>query len=77
MGADVRIEGMNAIVNGVRRLHGAKVQAADLRGGAALAIAGLSAEGKTTLGGVEHIERGYVAIDKALTELGAKVAWEP
>ncbi len=77
MGADVRIEGTNAIVNGVRRLHGAKVQAADLRGGAALAIAGLSAEGKTTLSGVEHIERGYVAIDKALTELGARVTWEP
>lgn len=75
MGADVRIEGMNAIVHGVRRLHGAEVQAADLRGGAGLVIAGLSAEGKTLLTGAEHICRGYVKIDEAFRQLGARVEW--
>lgn len=75
MGADVRIEGMNAIVHGVRRLHGAEVQAADLRGGAGLVIAGLSAEGRTFLTGAEHICRGYVKIDEAFRQLGARVEW--
>ncbi len=71
MGADIRVENMNAVVRGVSGLHGAKVEALDLRGGAALAIAGLSARGKTSLGGLSHIERGYENLTENLRALGA------
>ncbi len=73
MGANIRIEGHTAIINGVPRLTGASVEAPDLRAGAALLIAGLIAEGKTVIYGVEHIERGYENLEEKLTQLGAKI----
>lgn len=72
MGADIQVEGMNAIVRG-RDIHAAKVQAADLRGGAALVIAGLSAEGVTEVGNIEYINRGYENIAEAFKRLGGDI----
>jgi len=73
MGADIRIEGRVAVVCGVPELHGAKVTAADLRGGAALVIAALGAEGQTEMEGVRHVERGYDSFDAVLRRIGAKI----
>lgn len=73
MGALVSVKGRTAIVNGVKRLHGAHVCAKDLRGGAGLVIAGLCAEGKTVVADIAHIERGYLDFDKKLKALGAKI----
>lgn len=73
MGADVAVNGKNATVTGVLRLNGANVTAHDLRGGAALVLAGLNAEGKTVVNDIRHIERGYLDLDKKLTALGADV----
>lgn len=73
MGADITIEDNHAIINGVKKLHGCKVTATDLRGGASLAIAGLMAEGETTIEGIEHIERGYANFFQALSSLGADI----
>lgn len=71
MGADIRIEQCTAVVRGVSGLHGASVEASDLRGGAALAIAALSARGRTDIGGVSYIERGYENLAGKLRMLGA------
>ena len=73
MGADIMINGKTAIVTGVRTLKGADVCANDLRAGAALVIAGLSAEGVTKIGNVHFIERGYEDMLGKLTALGAKI----
>ncbi|MGB9780003.1 UDP-N-acetylglucosamine 1-carboxyvinyltransferase [Caldanaerobacter sp.] len=73
MGADIKVEGRVAVVKGVEKLMGAKVVAKDLRGGAALIIAGLGAEGTTVVEGAEHIDRGYENIEKALRGLGADI----
>lgn len=73
MGADIIAEGKVAVVNGVPTLYGANVEASDLRGGAALAVAALSAEGRTTLGGVKYIDRGYENIEDVLSAAGASV----
>lgn len=74
MGADVKVEGRSAIINGDNtKLQGSKVQATDLRAGAALVIAGLMAEGITEITGLEHIERGYELLEEKLVGLGAKV----
>ena len=73
MGADIRVEGRVAVVYGVPRLHGAKVQAADLRGGAALVVAALGAEGRTAVSGVHHLDRGYQSLEGDLTALGASI----
>ncbi len=73
MGAKITTEGRTAIVKGVKKLHGAKVDAKDLRGGAALITAGLTAEGETTVYDVQHIDRGYELIDRKLQSLGAKI----
>ena len=73
MGADIRVEGRVAVVCGVSRLHGARLQAADLRGGAALAVAALGAEGRSTLTGLEHVDRGYQSLEGDLCCLGAEV----
>ena len=59
MGADIRTEGHHAVVRGVRRLSGAPVRAPDLRAGAALVLAGMTAEGETVVSDAEHIDRGY------------------
>ena len=73
MGADIRAEGKYAIVEGVPRLYGAAVEAADLRGAAALVAAGLCAEGKTEISGVKYLERGYEDFEQVLTSLGADI----
>ena len=61
------------IIKGVDRLHGAGVKATDLRAGAALIMAGLAADGETTVDDMVHVWRGYEAIDEKLRALGAKV----
>jgi len=73
MGADIKTEGKSAIIRGVKELTGARVKASDLRAGAALIIAGLSAQGKTIVTENEHIERGYEDIDKKLNQMGANI----
>lgn len=73
MGADITVEGNRATINGVARLKAAEVSATDLRAGAALIIAGLTAEGETKVAGVEKIERGYDDIVGKLKSIGAEV----
>lgn len=75
MGADVRPEGRVAVVCGVEQLRGAQVNATDLRGGAALVVAGLQAQGTTKIGDIHHILRGYADLVGDLTQLGARI-WE-
>ena len=76
MGAKINIEGKIAVVKGVRKLSHATVDASDLRGGAALVLAGLIAKGKTKVNNIEYIQRGYENLDKKLNKLGAKVIIE-
>ena len=73
MGASIRVESRSAIVKGIPKLSGAPVYAPDLRAGAALVIAGLVAEGKTTIEGVQFLERGYEGLEKKLADLGADI----
>lgn len=73
MGANIKIDGRTSVVEGVERLMGTKVNATDLRGGAALVVAGLAADGVTEISGVEHIYRGYENFVQKLAGLGAKV----
>ena len=73
LGADIRTEGRVAIVTGVERLQGAAVLAEDLRGGASLILAGLGAEGITTVTDHGHVARGYDGLDRALAALGAHI----
>ncbi|MCK6259241.1 UDP-N-acetylglucosamine 1-carboxyvinyltransferase [Fictibacillus sp. WQ 8-8] len=73
MGANVKVEGRSAIINGQARLEGAKVKASDLRAGAALVVAGLMSEGITEVSGLEHIDRGYESLVDKLLGLGAKI----
>ncbi len=76
MGADIRKEGPTAIVTGVKHLIGAPVMASDLRASAALVLAGLIADGKTTISRVYHIDRGYEQIEVKLAALGAEIRRE-
>lgn len=73
MGADIKTEGNVAIVSGVSKLMGAPVAGTDLRGGAALCVAALAAEGVSEISELHHIDRGYDNIEKALSALGADV----
>lgn len=73
MGAKIKTEGRVAVIDGVRKLYGANVLASDLRGGAALVIAALSAEGETMLGNVNYIDRGYEAIENAFASVGGEI----
>jgi len=73
MGADIKVEGHSAIVKGVKELSAAPVMASDLRGGAALVLAGLVAEGTTELNRIYHLDRGYVKLEEKLTSLGADI----
>lgn len=73
MGADVMVQDRLAVVNGVPKLFGADVEASDLRGGAALVLAGLVAEGYTTISNVFHIDRGYEKIEDIFNSLGAHI----
>lgn len=74
MGADIKVESNIAIINGVKRYTGARVNAPDLRAGAALVIAGLAAEGITVVDDIYYIQRGYEALEEKLTKIGAKIA---
>jgi UDP-N-acetylglucosamine 1-carboxyvinyltransferase len=73
MGANIKIEGRSAVVQGVNALQGTQVKATDLRAGAALVLAGLVAESKTEISDIYHIDRGYVNIEDQLCQLGAKI----
>jgi UDP-N-acetylglucosamine 1-carboxyvinyltransferase len=73
MGADIKVEGHSAIIKGVKKLSAAPVMASDLRGGAALILAGLVADGTTELSRIYHLDRGYVNLEKKLTALGANI----
>ena len=73
MGAHIKIESRVAIVEGVPSLSGAAVDCTDLRGGAALVIAALAAEGRTVIGELTHLDRGYDHLEDTLTALGARV----
>lgn len=71
MGANISVDGRVAMVSGVKKLHGALVEASDLRAGAALVVAALAAEGTSEISGVKHIDRGYDGLMEALSSLGA------
>ncbi len=73
MGADIKIEGRVAVVRGVERLWGCSVEATDLRGGAALVMAAMAAEGKSEIRSIGHIDRGYERIEADMSSLGADI----
>ena len=73
MGADISVQGRTAIIRGVDKLKGASVEARDLRGGAALIIAGLGAEGETFISEAGYIDRGYEKVENVLSRVGAKI----
>ena len=72
-GADITIKDRVAIIRGKPALKAADMAAEDLRGGAALIVAALGAEGTSTVSGMRHVERGYYEIDKIFTDLGANI----
>lgn len=73
MGANIKVDSRVAVVEGVNSLSGTSVKAGDLRGGAALIVAGLAAEGVTEINDVYHIDRGYESIEETLSSIGAKI----
>ena len=73
MGADIRVEGNQAVVRGKRRLSGAPVMASDLRAGAVLVLAGMAAVGETAVSRIYHIDRGYEGIEEKLAGIGADI----
>ena len=73
MGADITVRGRTAVIRGVERLHAAKLSAGDLRGGAALVLAALQAEGKSEIFNLYHIDRGYSDLEYKLKKLGASI----
>ena len=73
MGADIRVAGRVAVVTGTEKLYGAAVRCTDLRGGAALAVAALAAEGESHISGIHHIDRGYEDLARDLSALGGDV----
>lgn len=73
MGADITVRGRTALIRGVERLHGASLAASDLRGGAALVVAALKAEGQSVVVDLSHIDRGYADFEGKLKKLGAKI----
>ena len=73
MGADIKVEGRQAIINGGRPLMGANVQASDLRASASLILAGLAAKGETVIDRVYHLDRGYARIEEKMARLGAEI----
>ena len=77
MGAQITLKGNTAISNGVKRLAGAPVMATDLRASASLVLAGLVADGETTIGRIYHIDRGYERIEEKLAQLGANIRRVP
>jgi len=73
MGAKIRLDGNMAIVTGREKISGAQVMATDLRASASLVLAGLAAEGETSISRVYHIDRGYERIEEKLSKLGAQI----
>ena len=73
MGANISLDGHTAIINGVEGLSGAPLMATDLRASASLVLAALAAKGQSVISRVYHIDRGYVAIEKKLSQLGAQL----
>ena len=73
MGADIKTEGRVAVIEGVNKLLGAKLRAADLRAGAALIVAALGAEGTSVISNVRYIDRGYENIEEELSAVGARI----
>ena len=73
MGAEIQTDGKTAVIRGVKALRGGEVEAADLRGGAALVVAALAAEGESTVRGLRHLDRGYEELDNTLGSLGAEI----
>ncbi len=73
MGANIRVTGNCAVIQGVPMLSGAPVMATDLRASAALVLAGLGAQGKTVMSGLQHLDRGYEQLEQKLTKLGAQI----
>ena len=73
MGADIEVRGRSAFVRGVKRLHGASILCGDLRGGAALVLAALGAEGTSEVLDLSHVDRGYADLEEKLTRLGASI----
>ena len=73
LGADIHVEANRATVRGVERLSGAPVMATDLRASASLILAGLVAEGETTIDRIYHLDRGYEHIERKLSGLGARI----
>ena len=73
MGADITVRGRAALIRGVEKLHGAQVTASDLRGGAALVVAALKAEGQSSILDLSHVDRGYADFEGKLKKLGAKI----
>ena len=73
LGADIRLEGNTAIIKGVEQMSGAPIMATDLRASACLVLAGLVAQGDTTVDRVYHIDRGYENIEEKLGYLGARI----
>ncbi len=73
MGADIEVKGRSAFVRGVPRLHGASITAGDLRGGAALVLAALGAEGSSQVLDLSHVDRGYYDFEGKLKALGANI----
>lgn len=76
MGAEIRAASHCAVVRGVKRLHGAQVEATDLRGGAAMVIAALAADGESRIAGTEHLRRGYSSFAAILRSCGAQMQYE-
>ena len=74
MGADILVEGKVAVIEGGSRLYGAKTDAPDLRGGAGLVVAALSAEGRSEISNIHYIDRGYEEIERVLSSIGADIA---
>ena len=74
--ANIKVEGRVAVIEGVPRLSGAPVEAADLRGGAALVVAGLASRGATEVSGVRYIDRGYENLERSFAQLGASIRRE-
>ncbi|MBU5486113.1 UDP-N-acetylglucosamine 1-carboxyvinyltransferase [Clostridium sp. MSJ-11] len=73
MGANIKIDGRSAVIEGVNKLTGCEVKATDLRAGAALILCGLAAEGNTEVTDIYHVDRGYMGIEKKLKGLGAEI----
>lgn len=74
MGANIRVEGRSAVIEGTAKLMGTTVKATDLRAGAALVLAGLGAEGATEITDIDHVDRGYFRLDQKLKNLGASIS---